>query len=138
MKFPAKTTPNLKLRALLFTSFLLIATVPVLILAAWIERTAVDRETRSVGDKYLLIARNMNSALSRYAADTAGTFDLISTILAEGMDVVDADRLLAMLNIQRICILDATNNVIRDLRIKSGQSPGTLENDDVTAMRSLA
>ena len=64
--------PNLKF--LLTGAFVLVATVPVIFLGVWVERTALDKEIATVEDKHLVLARNVSAALERYAKDTQTAF----------------------------------------------------------------
>ena len=52
---------NLHLRHILALAFILIATIPVLFLGAWVEETALKREMASVSEKHLLLAKNLTS-----------------------------------------------------------------------------
>src|SRR3954471_18929569 len=47
----------------LFVALTAISAVPVLGLATWVERTAVERELASVHEKHLLVAKNLTNAL---------------------------------------------------------------------------
>ncbi|NQU58428.1 MAG: Cache 3/Cache 2 fusion domain-containing protein [Rhodospirillales bacterium] len=57
------------IRPILFASLFLIAAVPVSLLSAWVERSAIEKEILSVSEKHLIVAQNLSGALSRYATD---------------------------------------------------------------------
>lgn len=66
---------KLSLRVFLAVAFTAIATVPVVYMALWVERTALQKEVDSVREKHLLLAKNITAALERYAADVDATFE---------------------------------------------------------------
>ncbi len=70
---------SLRLRHVLARAFILIATVPVLLLGVWVEQSAVERETAMVSEKHLLLAQNLTGALDRYAQDSMAVFDFLTT-----------------------------------------------------------
>ncbi len=70
------------LRVFLTVAFTLIATVPVIYLALWVERTALENEISAVREKHLLVAKNITSALERYAADLESTFNYLVAVYA--------------------------------------------------------
>ena len=64
----------------LFVAFTIVAAVPVLTLASWVERRAVQQQIDAATDKHLLVARNLTAAFSRYVYDVKAGFSLaIST-----------------------------------------------------------
>ena len=71
---------KLNLRLFLTVAFTLIATVPVVYLALWVERTAYEKEIDSVREKHLLLARNITAALERYVDDVESTLSYILTV----------------------------------------------------------
>ena len=71
------TKSKLTLRALLFVSFIIISTIPVILLSLWIYDSALKKEYEAVNEKHLIIAKNLTSALSRYILDLKTSLDLI-------------------------------------------------------------
>lgn len=71
---------KLNLRVFLTVAFTLTATVPVIYLALWVERTAFETELEAVREKHLLLAKNITAALERYAADTRSTFNYLVSL----------------------------------------------------------
>ena len=59
----------LRLRTLLFLCFGGVVLIPVLMLAIWVSDGAIKKEYSAVQEKHLLVAKNLTSALSRYALD---------------------------------------------------------------------
>ncbi len=70
-----------RLRLLLAAAFILIATVPLLILGYWIEKTALDKEIIAASEKHLLMVKNVSAELDRYALEVEATFDFFSESL---------------------------------------------------------
>ena len=63
-----------RLQVLLFIALIALSAVPVLILDGWVQRSAMEKEIASVSEKHLLIAQNLNAALSRYVIDVKAGF----------------------------------------------------------------
>ncbi len=77
---------RLRLRFILFIGFTLISAVPVLLLSAWVQDAALDKqdaaldkEVDSVREKHLIVAHNLTGALARYVIDVEGGFRLAVT-----------------------------------------------------------
>ena len=70
---------NPGLRLLLTIIITVVATVPVLFLGFWVEKTAMEKELATVSEKHLLLARNITAALDRYANDAKATIDVSDT-----------------------------------------------------------
>jgi hypothetical protein len=64
----------MRLRSILFWALILVSVVPVIILAAWVQRAAVDREMDAANDKHLLLAHNLTLELSQYIRDAERVF----------------------------------------------------------------
>jgi hypothetical protein len=47
----------------------LVSVVPVIILAIWVQRAAVDREMGAANEKHVLLAHNLTLGLSQYVRD---------------------------------------------------------------------
>ena len=73
---------RLNLRVFLTVAFTLTATVPVIYLALWLERTAMKSEVDSVRDRHLVLAKNMTAALERYAVDIESTLAYLTDLAA--------------------------------------------------------
>jgi len=97
---------NINIRYILFICFTLLSTVPVAILATWVERSAMEFEIRAVTDKHLLVARNITTALSRYVADTESVFRLVAENTVAGKPIQGARKLLHSLHFKHVCIAD--------------------------------
>jgi len=66
------------LRHYLTVAFTIVATVPVLVLGLWVEKTSMEKELAAVSEKHLLLATSTTAALDRYARDAKGVFSLFA------------------------------------------------------------
>lgn len=67
-------TVRIELQKLLLGFFITVAIIPVLFLGIWVQQSSLKSEIEAVEDKHLLLAKNLNSALSRYAVDLKAVF----------------------------------------------------------------
>jgi len=72
---------HIKLQYLLFITFTLISSIPVLLLTAWVQQAALEQEIEAVQEKHLLVAQNITGDLSRYITDVDSSFQLIASNL---------------------------------------------------------
>ncbi|MGQ0675750.1 MAG: sensor histidine kinase, partial [Rhodospirillales bacterium] len=128
------------LRNVLVVAFTLIATIPVLILGAWVESSALRKELDSVKEKHLLLAKNLTGSLSRYARDLESTFLMATGVLANGQDRAGLAALLADLNFEHMCLVEADGRVSAFLPVRADvKAPDApLSADMMRAMRSIA
>ena len=71
-----RTRFGLRLHHLLFLAFMLVAGLPIAVLALWESSTSFHTELDSVRDRHLPLAREMTSSLSRYIRDVEAVFAL--------------------------------------------------------------
>ncbi|MDH3703439.1 MAG: cache domain-containing protein, partial [Alphaproteobacteria bacterium] len=114
---------HLRLKHLLAVIFTVVAIVPVLIMALWVERTALEKEMAAVHEKHLLLAKNMTAALDRYSRDVAAVFryfaksDEPDKLMSE-----NATELARSIGFKSIQIVDGTGRLILRLTaIEDGQ-----------------
>jgi hypothetical protein len=100
------------LRAVLFTALVLISTVPVILLAFWVQQSTLRHEIASVTEKHLLIARNLSGALSRYVTDVKEGLRIAVANTAGSTDAIRMDRILRSLSFRHVCILDERNALV--------------------------
>ena len=94
---------NFTLRKLLLVSFILISIIPVLLLASWVQHTALEKEFEAVYEKHLIIAKNLTGAIERYVDDAKSAFRVvISEETNHGIHSFEVNKLLEKLNFQRI------------------------------------
>ncbi len=95
------------LRGVIFSMMMLVAVVPIVGFYTWVERNSYLRELNAVHDSHLLIAKNLSSALSRYAKDAKSVFALAVSNMQDA-DMTDEFGLaLSKFHICHIVILDA-------------------------------
>jgi PAS domain S-box-containing protein len=112
---------NFRLRNILALAFILIATIPVLLLGAWVENTAMEREVASVSEKHLLLAQNLTSALDRYAEDSKSVFDFFTATALPGSPSRAEIALAREIGFQHFCLVEQTGEIIANWGI-SGES----------------
>lgn len=103
---------KLNLRLFLTLAFTVIATVPVIYLALWVERTAYEKEIDAVREKHLLLAKNITAALERYATDVESTLTYLLATSGQGTERVSepARRLAAQFDIRSLDVIRLDNN----------------------------
>ncbi len=106
------------LRNGLFVAFTLIATIPVVALGIWVERSALQKEVDSVKEKHLLLATNLTGALSRYARDVESAFVLGARSLIAGRADAGLAAMLGDLNFEHLCIIAADGAVTLFLPVR--------------------
>ncbi len=106
-----------RLRHLLAAAFILVATLPLMILGTWVTETALEKEMADVSDKHLLLARNITMALDRYALDAEASFAFLSKSLTAG-NVSQAELELAkQMGFRHVCIIGNDGTVISLLSV---------------------
>ena len=106
---------KLKLRYLLVAVFTVVATVPAIFLAFWVERTALEKEVAAVREKHLLLARNITAALERYAQDTEAVFRLLAETAADERPLVPLANVAKQLDFRYFAILGADGTIEQQL-----------------------
>ncbi len=101
-----------RLRHLLFLAFTLIATIPVLILGIWVERSALEKEIAAVRERHLLLAQNLADSLSRYARDVESAFLVAVRSAHLGGEMPPVATLLADLGFHHVSIVERDGQVV--------------------------
>ncbi len=97
---------NIKLQHILFLTFTLIASLPVIILGYWVQRVALDHEVKTVEEKHLLVAKNITRDLNRYVMDVESSFNLAIANLIQKNKITGMTENLKSLDIRFICVTD--------------------------------
>ena len=113
---------GLRLHHLLFIGFILVAGVPIAVLALWEGRTSFQNELDSVRERHLLVARNLTSTMSRYVKDVKAVFALTFESGALTTPVPGLADLLISLEVIHVCVLAPDGSVESWMR----GLPGTL------------
>ena len=98
----------MRLRPLLFLSFVLVSLIPVGILAYWEQQTALENELAAVQEKHLLLARNLTGTLDLYARNVALALSLGSDMFEMHHSMVYMDQLFTELNFNYVCVVDGS------------------------------
>jgi diguanylate cyclase (GGDEF)-like protein len=114
--------PRIRLHAILFLSFTLISSVPVLMLDSWVQQSALNKEIDAVKEKHLLVAHNLTGDLSGYATNVKSAFRLIALNLAQGKSIDGFPELLQTLNFHYISVINADGKVKRTVTPPSKSS----------------
>jgi signal transduction histidine kinase/CheY-like chemotaxis protein len=96
---------------LLFLGFLVVAAVPVIVLALWEEQTSYQHELDSVRERHLLVARNLTSTMSRYVRDVKAAFTVVFESGALDKPIPGLADLLASLNVIHVCVVAADGTI---------------------------
>jgi len=128
-----------RLQLALFLALMFISAVPVLLLAAWVQSDALDKEVRSVTEKHLLLARNLSGVLDRYVTDVRETFRVASYNGHDGTAVGGFDKLLRELNIRYVAVVNSENDLERYVTPpQEGVQGMFLRFGEIVALRELA
>ena len=100
-----------RLRHVLTLAFVLISTVPVVLLGTWVEQSVMDREMATVSEKHLLLAQNLTRGLDRYAEDSKSVFTFLSATAGTGAPTAAAVELARRIGFRHFCFLDAEGRV---------------------------
>jgi len=103
---------NFKLQHILFVTFTLIASLPVVILGYWVQHEALDNEISAVTERHLLVAKNITRDLSRYIIDVENSFKLAIENLVANNKIDGLENHFKTLNIREICVTDNEGYVI--------------------------
>lgn len=110
--------PRIRLKHVLFITFTLIASLPVLILAGWVQQSALDKEVAAVEEKHLLVAQNLTGDLTRYIIDVESSFKLVARNLMKGNDIEGVSEHLASLYLRYIRIIDTEGVIVSQVATK--------------------
>ena len=103
----------MKLRTLIFVALVLVSVLPVGILAYWQNQTANDNEFSVVENQHKVIAKNLTTALKRYAADLRSAFRLTAENFQHAHKVQGLQQHLSELYFKHICSIDLDGNIQR-------------------------
>jgi len=106
-----------RLRHVLTIAFVLISTVPVLLLGAWVERSVMDRELAAVSEKHLLLAQNLTRGLDRYVEDSKAVFTFLSATAGAGAPVDAVVELARRIGFRHFCFLEPDGRVYVNWKI---------------------
>jgi len=129
--------PRIRLRQVLFITFTLIASLPVLILAIWVQQSALDKEIAAVEEKHLLVAHNLTGDLTRYIIDVESSFRLITKNLLKGNDTAGVSEHLDSLFLRYISITANDGVISKQVVAKSKAQTNQFPADTLTLLRPI-
>ncbi|WP_421781838.1 ATP-binding protein [Kiloniella litopenaei] len=107
-----KTGPTkVRLHHLLFIGFTLISTIPVFFLAAWTQKTAIEKEFLATEDKHLLLAKNLTGTLDRFARDAEQIFRVSAQYLEAQKSPEQIADLMKIVRFNRLYMMDKEGQV---------------------------
>jgi len=118
---------KIRLRILLAAFFTIIATVPVLVLGIWVERTALQTEIDHVREKHLLLAKNTALVLERYAHDSERAFNHMVLRYRHGADLKLGSYVEASYKFSHFRILDDNSQSIAVARNSTEADPFSVD-----------
>ncbi len=96
------------LRTILFIGFTLISAIPVLVLATWFQRAALQNEYDAVSEKHLIIAENLAGSLERYAEDLKSGFLIAASTIESNQISPEVFQFLNKLHLRQTWIFPVT------------------------------
>lgn len=127
---------RIKLQYLLFFTFTLISSVPVLILGVWVQHSALDKEVAAVKEKHLLLAQNLTGDLSRYVVDIESSFRLIANNMANHNTIPGLAEHIRSLNFRYITIMKENGDFMQGLSALP-ELVQTMSADSITVLAPL-
>ncbi len=128
-----------RLHVILFLALSAISAVPVLILAYWVETSAMEKEVTAVREKHLLLAQNLSAALSRYVVDVKAGFKVAVSGAETHPDPESLSEMLESLSFRHVCIIDSTNRITTSLvSASNGAEPKVKNLELVARLREVA
>ena len=129
--------PRIRLKYILFITFTLIASLPVLILAGWVQESALDKEIASVKEKHLLVAQNLTGDLDRYVIDVESSLELISNNMISGMKMNGIPKYLDSLFLRYICITDPVGNISKNVTALSVEEKNQFSSETLALLMPI-
>ena len=108
----------------LFIVFTFVAAVPVMTLAWWVERRAVEQEIEGATEKHLLVAHNLTAAFSRYVYDVKAGFRMAISTFYSGEQGEGLTDLLKSLEFRHICIVNGETGEVERYMPGFADMPG--------------
>ena len=129
--------PRIRLKHVLFLTFTLIASLPVLILAVWVEQSALDKEIAAVREKHLLVAHNLTGDLTRYIVDVESSFKLVARNLMSGNEIEGVAEHLDSLYLRDISIINSDGVISKQISAASQIQPTKISPDTLQLLMPI-
>ncbi|MBT5416203.1 MAG: sensor histidine kinase [Rhodospirillaceae bacterium] len=125
------------LHHVLFFGFTLMAAVPVALLGAWVQQSALEKEIASVRDMHRQVADNIVLALSNYVHDADAAFRMSIAALQRGSWQPEVVSLLDAMHFKHVCLIGADGTIIEWLPVHSDQASSALSPATMSALAPL-
>tara|TARA_R110000751_G_scaffold10055_2_gene37285 strand:+ start:120324 stop:122168 length:1845 start_codon:yes stop_codon:yes gene_type:complete len=134
-----KSKPRLQIsiRWLVFASLVFASVLPIYVLYAWTEHNELQKEIAYVDENHLIIARNLATALERYANDVATVFELTSDSL-RASELLDFRKTLADFDLRIVALVTPDDKVLKEVRGATNATALDLSSRQLTDLRVLA
>ena len=129
---------GVRMHHLLFMAFILVAAVPVIVLALWDEKTSYQHELDLVRERHLLVARNLTSTMSRYLKDVKATFSVAFESSSLSTPIPGLSELLKSLDVVHVCIVAPDGTIERWLPGLAPAATDRLDAKFLAELRSVA
>jgi diguanylate cyclase (GGDEF)-like protein len=107
------------LRTILFVCFTLISAIPVLLLAGWVQQTALQNQYDAAHEKHLVSAKHLTGSLNRYISDLKSGIRIAGTSADQGRRPAEVHRFLNELDVSQVWILaESKARLYMDFRAK--------------------
>ncbi len=110
---------SLGVRGILFISLFLIASIPILTFAIWVERSAVQKEIAAVTEKHLVVAKNMSAAISRYVTDVKIVVSLLEKLTTHEIEDEPISDRLDTIHIRYVATINSNDKIQSHILSKS-------------------
>lgn len=125
------------IRSVIFVSLLIASVAPVFGLYKWMEKSAIQKEIRYVEENHLIIAKNLSTAMGRYAIDVASVVGLVSESLSQSINL-DFTEMLADFDLQTVALVDPIDRVVAEVNGASLATARDLSTNQIAELRALA
>ena len=107
-----KKTQGFRLQVILFTALIFLSAVPVILLASWVQTSALNKEIESVAEKHLVIAENLSHALQRYVGDVELALTVAASQVGGDGTRIDVNRYLKSFNFNYVATIDRNDSIV--------------------------
>lgn len=126
------------IRGLLFVGSLTICLIPLGLVIAWVTQNAINNQFDAVREKHLIVAKNLSTALSRYARDASSVFALFSQLSMEELTSAAVVGVAESYHYRVFMALDADDNVIKSAAFDGSLANAHFDEELVSKLRREA
>ena len=126
------------IQGLLFAGSLTICVIPLGMVIAWVTQNAINNQLNAVSEKHLIVAKNLSSALSRYARDASSQFDVFSHLSVEDLSSTAVVKAAQSFHYRIFVALDANDNVIKSVAFDAALGNARFDEEIISSLRREA